>query len=271
MRIKSVHTRCLFGRCLFGLLAIGTIAAAPGCGYVPPEVEKSPSPRTDGSVQTCDQAPLPEDALTLIVLDWDGGQSPLVRDKLLTGFNVTSLDIADEKGISQAEFESVVLDRVREILCVLDPMDVAVIIGDGGDYHDSTVIHITGDEPANNAKHIGQSHFDLCNEHLDDSGVIWGGALANRVESASVDEWVNAFANTIAHETGHTLGFFHPDPGVVDRLLQSPSTEIMRANTTTEELLKPQAFLLDQDTCPGEVGVGDTSYRVTGGVAYELE
>ncbi|MEZ6082373.1 MAG: hypothetical protein R3E58_00055 [Phycisphaerae bacterium] len=48
---------------------------------------------------------------------------------------------------------------------------------------------------------------------------------------------MNAFANTIAHETGHTLGFFHPDPDAVDRLLLTPSSEIMRANTTTEELL----------------------------------
>ncbi|GJM25180.1 MAG: hypothetical protein DHS20C16_15950 [Phycisphaerae bacterium] len=266
MRIKSVHTRCLFG-----LLAVGVIAATTGCGYVAPEVEKSPSPRTDGSIQSCDQAPLPEDALTLVVLDWDGGQSPLVRDKVLTGFDVTSLELADGKSISQDEFESMVLARVGEILCVLDPMDVAVIIGDGADYQDSTVIHITGDEPANEAKHIGQSHFDLCNEHLDDSGVIWGGALASRVASASLDEWINAFANTIAHETGHTLGFFHPDPDVVERLLLSPSTEIMRAHTTTDDLLKPQAFLLDQDTCPGSDGIGDTSYRVTGGVAYVLE
>ncbi len=266
MRIKSVHARCLFG-----MLAIGAMTAAPGCGYTPPEVEKSPSPRTDGSVQVCDKAPLPEDALTLVVLDWDGGQSPLVRDKVLTGFDVGSLDIAEAKSITQEEFETIVLDRVREILCVLDPMDVAVIIGDGADYQDSTVVHITGDAPANDAKQIGQSHFDLCNEHLDDSSVIWGGALATRVKSATLDEWVNAFANTIAHETGHTLGFFHPDPDAVERLLLTPSSEIMRANTTTEELLKPQAFLLDQDTCPGGVGVGDTSYRVTGGVPYELE
>ena len=267
MRITSVHLRCLFG-----LLAVGVFASAPGCGVVDsPEVDNSPSPRTDGSVSSCGQAPLPADALTLIVLDWDGGQSPLVRDKILTGFDVASLNVADEKNISQYEFESLVIARVGEILCVLDPLDVAVIIGDGASYQDSTVIHITGDAPTNDAKHIGQSHFDLCNEHLDDSGVIWGGALADRVEAANLDEWVNAFANTIAHETGHTLGFFHPDPDAVERLLLSPSTEIMRANTTTEDLLKPQAFLLDQDTCPGSASVGETSYRVTGGVAYVLE
>ncbi len=264
MRIKSVHTRCFLG------LLAGVLMLATGCGYVAP-AEKVPSPRTDGSVPTCGHAPLPDDALTLIVLDWDGGQSPLVRDKVLTGFDVTSLKLADGKSITQGEFETIVLNRVSEILCVLDPMDVAVIIGDGGDYLDSTVIHITGDAPADNAKHIGQSHFDLCNEHLDDSGVIWGGALASRIGGATLDEWVNAFANTIAHETGHTLGFFHPDPDAVQRLLLSPSTEIMRAHTNTEDLLKPQAFLLDQDTCPGTDGVGDTSYRVTGGVAYELQ
>lgn len=262
MRIKSVHLRCLFG--LSALTAM-----VGGCAVI--DEYTAPSARTDGPVPSCDQAPLPEDALTLIVLDWDGGESPLVRDKVLTGFDVASLTFADGKVMSQDEFQAAVLTRVGEILCVLDPMDVAVIIGDGSTYQDSTVIHITGDAPANNAKHIGQSHFDLCNEHLDDSGVIWGGALAERISDATVDEWINAFANTIAHETGHTLGFFHPDPDLVARLLPSPSTEIMRAQTSTADLLQPQAFLLDQDTCPGGAKVGESSYRVAGGVAYELD
>lgn len=277
MRIESVHRCRAFGtRRVLGLFAVVLAATASGCGSLDSvidgaEVDSSQSARATGDVPTCNLAPLPKDALTLVVLDWDGGRSPLVRDKELAGFNVQSLNFSDGSSVTQVEFESLVLARVGEILCVLDPMDVAVIKGDGAEYLDSTVIHITGDAPANGGKQIGQSHFDLCNEYLDDSGVIWGGALSDRIDGANLDEWVNAFANTIAHETGHTLGFFHPDPEALARLLPSPSSELMRAQTTTKDLLKPQAFLLDQDTCPGSTGVGLTSYRVSGGIAYELD
>ncbi len=266
MRITSVHLRCVFG-----LLGFAVVVLTGGCGSLDGADEANPIARTLGGTPSCERSPLPEDALTLVVLDWDGGTSVLVRDKVLSGFDVKSLGIDTKEGVTQAEFETLVIDRVREILCVLDPMDVAVVTGDGEDHPESTVVHITGAVPANDVNQIGQSHFDLCNEYLDDSAVIWGGALANRIDEADLDGWVNAFANTIAHETGHTLGFFHPNPEIAARLLPSPSTEVMRANTTRAELLKPQEFLLEQDTCPGGSGAGEMSYRVTGGVAYELD
>ena len=202
---------------------------------------------------------------TLVVLDWSGGASSLVSGRELAGFSVDSLLMTDvpSNGNELAEaFRQAVLARVQVILCDLEPADIAVVEGDAEDFLDATVVYITGDEPAGEAKHIGQSKYDACNTNAADEAIVWGGAIATRVGAAAFDEWVNAIANTAAHEVGHTLGFVHPTEEIVGSPLPLPADELMRADVTVSDLLMERWFVIEQDTCPEDP---EQSYHLADG------
>jgi predicted small lipoprotein YifL len=240
-----------------------------GCGTSIPLPVDSDTPEARADYENpCTSAPTPEEAGTLVVLDWDGGYNPLVKDHELAAFDITALQFTNadgNSGLYDEAFRAAVLGRILTILCDLEPLDVAVVEGDADDYPGATIVHITGDAPFAGGKQIGQSQFDLCNENPDDAVVVWAGAMANRIGPATFEKWVNAIANTTAHEIGHTLGFFHPEEDTLARMLPAPAEEIMRANTTAAELMQEQRFLLQQNTCPG-----GESYRIVGGYTDEL-
>lgn len=244
----------------FSIIGCGATGTLAGGGLPVPQL---------AAASACEAAPVPADAGTLVVIDWDGGASDQVPGRVLAEFSVDALSMTDAPatdtpagaGDLGAEFRAAVLARVQTILCALDPMDVAVIEGDAGSFPGATVVHITGDEPFSSGKQIGQANFDPCNDRPDDAVVIWGGALAARLPSATFGQWVNAFANTTAHEVGHTLGFSHPDEDALARVVPQPAEEVMRGRVTTAALLNEQSFLFQQETCPGyEPGSG--SYRL---------
>ena len=241
-------------------------AALAGCGTVFPQPGGVDVAAVLAARESaCDQAPAPADADTLVVIDWDGGVSALLPDRQLQAFDFGALTITDADSIdadAAVLFRQAVLARVQTMLCALAPLDVAVIAGQGEEYSGATVVHVTGEAPPYAGKQIGQSDYDPCNEHPDDASVIWGGALATRIDSATFAGWVNAFANTIAHEIGHTLGFTHPNEETVGRLLPEPAQELMRGTTTAADLVTVKAFLIEQNTCPADA-TGEMSYHLT--------
>ncbi len=252
-------------------IAAAMLLATGGCGsFQFPPTSSDPGARLL-TASACDRSPAPEDASTLIVLDWDGGVSPLVAGRDLSAFDVGLLNIAGpvpQVADLDSTFKQAVLARVQENLCDLDPMDVAVAIGDGDTAVDATVVLITGDLPPDGSKHIGQSDYDACNANPDDAALIWGGAIATRVGSATYDQWINAIANTTTHEIGHTLGFFHPTADTFGRPLPIPADEIMQANVTVSSLLSPQRFIVEQDTCPSNPAA---SYRLIDSSALQAQ
>ena len=238
----------------FATLAVVSGSLFVGCGAVDQigGVSSKPDLRAIDTY-TCDSAPDVEDAYTLVVLDWDGGSNPMVQEGLspFTIEELTISDYSDSLTDLDTAYRAAVLGRVREMLCVLDPMDITVIEGDGDDYPDATVVHITGDKPRAGGMHIGQSTFDMCNERPDDSAVIWVGVMVDNVSQATFAEWVNIVANTTTHEIGHTIGFAHPSAeNVGGRMLPVPDEEVMRINVTVAQLRKEQNFVIEQNTCP---------------------
>jgi len=259
-----MHGRAIVAAMAAALLAAGALLA--GCGATEDAAARLTGP------SACEAAPEPQDANTLVVLVWEGGQSRQTGDRRLAAFDVHSLRFSDDSlndGELSERFQAAVLSRVQVILCDLEPQDVTVVTSPGEMISGATLVHLVGDSPAEEARHIGQSSFDPCNAHGDDSAVIWGGALASRMPPLTFDQWVNVVANTTAHEIGHTLGFTHPDEATVARMLPQPSAEIMRANVKPSELAGEQYFLLEQHTCPGHEP-GDGSYALIGAMAATL-
>lgn len=239
-------------------VAISVVLAIAGCGVDSARrldpVSEPPINPIRNVLSTCDRAPAPADSGTLVVIDWTGGVSRQTRGAEVSAFDFGALVMIDggepvERTAEQFQLD--VLARVQTMLCSIDPMDVAVVIGESHDHPADTHVHVTGDAPANGGKHIGQSDYDPCNEFADDAALIYGGAIASRIEAATYAEWVNAFANSVAHEIGHTLGFFHPSEETVARLLPIPSQEVMRAVIQISDLKGEQWFLIEQNTCPG--------------------
>jgi hypothetical protein len=230
------------------------LAALAGCGALPSlSLDAASDAAYSLEPSACERSPDPETAGTLMVIDWTGGMSDLVADRELSAFDTDALLMTDvdSGGRETPEaFQQAVLARVQVILCALDPMDLAVIAGEAEDFPNATIVHVTGDAPVGGGKHIGQSRFDPCNSSPADAIIVWGGAIATRVGAASVDEWVNAFANTAAHEIGHTLGFVHPGEDTVGAALPLPTDELMLGNVTVSNLLIDRRFVLEQNTCP---------------------
>jgi len=248
-------------------LAIGIVVLVGGCdSFDLSQVLVSGSPANtddgvDAASRVCTRAPSVGAAGTVIVLDWTGGVSRHSMSEVLAGFDFDALNVTDfdaAAGMDAAAMREVVLAKVQSMLCALDPMDVAVIDGEGEDHPDATLVHVTGDGPAGGGKQIGQSDYDPCNRFGDDAAIIWAGAMASRIEGATFEQWSTALANAITHEIGHTLGFFHPTEADLAREIPgNPNAEVMRKSTSITELLSEQAFLIEQDTC-----AGGESYRL---------
>lgn len=251
------------------LLAVGTLPYV-GCGVGPSEVTPAAgadSDPTGKSVVGCSAAPRTiNEASTLIVLDWDGGISPLDPSSTLSALEPTDLPMADSVAPGEAsdDFKAAVRLRIEMILCGLDPVDMRVILGEAAEYPGATHVYLTGDEPPNGGIQIGQADYDPCNSQPDDVVLVWGGRLVDAVgEELPRESWVNVLANVCTHEIGHTLGFFHADdlglaidPSYEDR-------EIMLSSHTVAALALEQEFLVPQTTCPGG-SAGGVGYTVIG-------
>ncbi len=260
---------CLSGGLRLAVMAFsaaGLFAITTGCGAVNGITAVAGERAVAGD--PCDRAPSPDEAGTLVVLDWDGGESYMPGAGDLAAFDVDHLGITDvfsDHDSLSAAYREAVLARVQAMLCRLDPLDVAVIEGDSEDYPQATIVHITADAPAGGGMHIGQSDYDMCNDDPDDSAIVWVGVLVRHVSNATFTEWVNIVANTTTHEIGHTLGFTHPTEESVGRMLPIPEEEVMRANVTVAQLKTEQNFIIEQDTCPA-VASGEYSYSLLSGV-----
>jgi hypothetical protein len=250
-------------------LAVGTWVCI-GCGVEPsggsPAAGLGADP-TGKSVLSCSAAPPTlAEASTLIVLDWDGGTSPLDSQSTFSPLEPSDLPILEPvaPGEPSDEFKEAVRLRIEMILCGLDPVDMRVILGKAADYPGATRVYLTGDLPPNGGIQIGQADYDPCNAHPDDVVVVWGGRLMEAVgDELPRESWVNILANTCTHEIGHTLGFFHADdlglaidPSYKDR-------EIMLSSHSVAALTLEQEFLVPQSTCPGDSADG-VGYAIVG-------
>lgn len=242
--------------CALGVWFIGLslASAITGCG----------APLNDRTVlkplfaSECDSdAQAAFDSVDVVILDWTGGRNPIYPDDVLEGVDLSLFDTADggTLGDDEEAFKEAVRREVARIYCDLGTMPVRVRNGEDDDVdYDVTVVHITQEIRPGGGTDIGEGEYDPCNAQHDNAAILFGERLLTLSNAYAYEEWVNIFANTCAHEIGHTLGFGHisrrdrPDTG------RTLYIELMLAGHTMAELRYPQRFLAGETNCPDKSG-----------------
>jgi len=213
-------------------------------------------------IADCDAAVSPTD---LVILNWSGGTTKIYPDDEFPGLDFASFETADGGTLADAQdaFKDAVRAEVVQILCDLPTINVAVQNEKERIDADATTIYVVHAPSSVGGGQIGQGEFDPCNLHHDNSALIFGDELLDFPGPYSFDDWVLIFANVVAHEIGHTLGFNHVprnEPSESEHLLY---VELMFAGHTVDEMIRPQRFLSDESNCPD---VAARSRRIAGGI-----
>ncbi len=232
---------------------------ASGCGA------SVSSPTTGASVETDRQAKADVELAKTVVLDWGGGYSEITSE-WLAGADLSQLYLPSGESLEDyaESFQEAVRVRVDEILRGIGPARFTVLIDEAEECPDGTVVYFSADAIASDGFQIGQTKLDQCDLREHGTAIVWLGTLLKLGDEHGYDQWVNALANTAAHEVGHTVGFFHPDADGSDFTQYEKNTEIMMAVHTLSALLSPQEFIIPQETCPESI------QGEFGGIAYTV-
>jgi len=119
---------------------------------------------------------------------------------------------------------------------------------DPGNTSGRTVMFVTDWQEPSNPLVLGRAVFDSSDKRWDDGGFVYGATFSLIVaESPTYEQYVNAFADVVVHEFGHTLGFGHSEDAAVPSGVE-PRMGIMRGTREAVWFLEDQVWLVDQVT-----------------------
>lgn len=195
---------------------------------------------------------LPVIATDSVYLDWTGGSTTLVTGGVANGLDFSVFEVTDGGTLADDPigFKQRVLEQVRRIFC--DFPDVAIQIDENDDADPSggyTIVYV-GQEAPRLAGQVGEADYDVCNVERDNQAIIYGEQMRRLGTSFTEEKWVMMFANTIAHEIGHTLGYGHVLREEVPEASRSVYVELMLDRHTLTELSREQRFLYNESNCP---------------------
>lgn len=150
------------------------------------------------------------------------------------------------------DFRAAVTDRVVAVLSEAVGTPVILVEGDEHDEIVDAVVLVTQGVPPAGGSRIGEAEYDPCNTSVNDSAVIFGESIRRLAagRAYSFQQWVNVFANVIAHEAAHTLGFGHIERDSAARPHELEPIELMLDGHTFEEMCREQRAFTPQSLCP---------------------
>lgn len=242
---RSTNPFHAVGVCLWAVL----LSCAPllcGCGYNPGVAATEPL-----IVADCDSSTAADD---LIVLDWSGGGSNIYPDEEFPGLDFASFETTEDGTLADDAnaFKEAVRREVVHILCELPFVSVTVRNDKVRMGADATTVYVVQAPSQAGAGQIGEGEYDPCNLHHDNNALVFGEEFLELPGSYSFDEWVLIFANVIAHEIGHTLGFNHVPRSETSDSEHVLYVELMLPAHTVDEMISPQRFLSDETNCPDD-------------------
>lgn len=195
-----------------------------------------------------DGEPLP--ASDLVLLDWDGGVSPLYPKTTIGPLDLSGFPTADGGTLADRadEFKESVREQVTLIYCEFPDANIRVEQKTES-YRGPATVVMLGQivSPAGSAQ-IGEGEYDPCNRYHDDAAIIYAEQIRRLGGPYTFEQWVMMFANVTAHEIGHTLGYAHIERS--EQPARSLYVELMLTGHTISELQRQQRYLVPQDSCP---------------------
>jgi len=183
----------------------------------------------------------------MVVLDWTGGASPVWSgDGDLPPIDLEEFELAWPSSGTLADVAGF-KEMVRvEIDNILAGSGVSVIVEEGEQRINATVVHFSQVVDPVNHNSLGRGHFDVCNLSDRDYSIVYAARFLEE-RRLDVGGWVRTFANVAAHEIAHNLGFDHVK---LEDVPESEFTELMLAEQSSFQRVREQRIIAEQDTCP---------------------
>lgn len=191
-------------------------------------------------------------AVDWVLLDWDGGTSPLYPSISLDPLDLAVFETPDGGTLADRadEFKERVRGQITRIFC--DFPEAAIRVDHAGQERNpnATVVHLAQLVSPHGGAQIGEGEYDPCNQYHDDAAVIFGEQIRRLGGPRPLDDWVLMFANVTAHEIGHMVGFGHILRDQQPETSRSLYVELMLDGHTIDELKREQRFVVPQTNCP---------------------
>lgn len=197
----------------------------------------------------------------VVAFNWDGGVSRIHPDTPFDGVDLTQFETTEGGTLADYadEFKQLVHDKVGAVYCDLPEHPILLLNADEVDqYPDKTTVFFCDMPAPNGPDQVGEAEYDPCDRYGDDEALIYGPQFTRLGGPYSVDQWATMFANTAAHEIGHTLGYAHVTQTDQPEAARSVYVELMLASHTISQLQSAQRIVIPQATCPD---AADTTAR----------